>query len=109
MTNSHKKLGDSNTLLIVPEQLGAVGNLLQFLAFLTVTVGWRGSCFRFPIVLVLRLIPRALRMSSALADRLDGRWRSWIRGDGDGLRLALADTGRWRTRPGWRYSVCVGA
>jgi hypothetical protein len=32
--------------------------------------------FGFPIFLVLRLIPRAVRMNTPLADRLDGRWRS---------------------------------
>jgi hypothetical protein len=40
MTNPHKKFGDSAYLAapVLP------GNLLQFLAFLTVTLGWRGLC-----------------------------------------------------------------
>jgi hypothetical protein len=33
-----------------------------------------GVCVGFPTFLVLRLISRASRMSSALADRLSGRW-----------------------------------
>src|SRR6516162_4200200 len=37
-------------------------------------------CVGFPTFLVLRLISQASRMNSAPADRLDGRWRSWIRG-----------------------------
>jgi hypothetical protein len=44
--------------------------------------------FGFPIFLVLRLIPRALRMNTPLADRLDG---PWLIGS-----MAFVDTGRWR-------------
>src|ERR1700746_3381080 len=71
-----------------------------------------GGCVFFPTLLFLRLIPRALRMKSAPAGRLRDRWCSWIRGDGDGLRLALGDSCRWRTRPGgvvpfaWARDAC---
>jgi hypothetical protein len=33
-----------------------------------------GGCVGFPTFLVLRLISRASRMNSTLADRLSGRW-----------------------------------
>jgi hypothetical protein len=59
---------------------------LQFLAFLTVTLGWRGSYFRFPIVLVLRRIPRALRMSS--------RWP-----------MAFVDTGEMAMDYDWLWLI----
>ena len=38
--------------------------------------------FGFPIFLVLRLIPRALRMNAPLADRLDGPWLIGSMADG---------------------------
>ena len=38
--------------------------------------------FGFPIFLVLRLIPRALRMNTPLADRLDGPWLIGSMADG---------------------------
>jgi hypothetical protein len=41
MTNPHKKFGDSNTFIALSSPV-LPGNLLQFLAFLTVTLGWRG-------------------------------------------------------------------
>src|SRR6516162_9552292 len=72
MTNSHKKLGDSNGLYFEPA-LPPAWNLLQVPALLSVTPGWRGLCVRFPTLLILRLVPRALRMNSARADRLGGR------------------------------------
>ena len=84
------------------EELFASSRILERHAWLA------GVCVRFPTLLILRLIRRALRMKSAPAGRLRDRWCSSIRGDGDGLRLALGDSCRWRTRPGWCCSVCIG-
>ena len=68
-----------------------------------------GVCVSFPDSSDCARSPQALRMKSALAGRLRDRGCSWIRVDGDGLRLALGDSCRWRTRPGWCCSVCIGA
>jgi hypothetical protein len=64
------------------------------------------SCFGFLSSLVLHLISRAVRMNSTLADRLSGRWPWWIRGDGDGLRLAVGDVrgSAYSSRLAWSHS-----
>jgi len=67
-----------------------------------------GVCVGFPTFLVLRLISRAVRMNSTLADRLSGRWHWWIRGDGDGLRLAVGDVGARHIPPGWHGPTHIG-